>query len=595
MAGEGASEGRGATDVVALLIELGRALKACRFFGVEHPARKSALDRSFHAFSAGLERSGELNLEVGGGAIRQAGRPHLLGPGSVDVLARDLEAQGVGGLRLAAGMTREAFGALLASLAMDPDELAQAGGIERVLAGCAQSGVLINPGATAPPAAPRQQTTPAQAAEVAPPSAPEPLEPLADTASFADLAEEETDAGDTLHALWPSDPAKHDEEDPDADLPAPKPQTTGIDPLRTLHRHLEEVGDESSDGALFPESSGDRGAELVKGLRALDECREDADYEESLQRVTREAAALADEGPSDDTYRAVLVLSSHASESPRSERQRALAEEALFGLAAGARLDDVVQRACETGPQASVRATQILLQLGAHAVPRIFDALVNASDPEHRGQLNALLIAMGEKALPEVKASLEAAHPERARLAARLSGEMQNPACIPYLAALVKDVATPIELAREVAKALVRIGTPSAVAVLQEAVASPRPDLAGAAAYCLGASQAPRALETLAGALRRALREDQDELARETLRGLGALGRSEAVPVLEEVLSKGGLLARRRLRELKLGAVSALARIRGDEARAALERASAKGDPPVRHAASTALTRSGNR
>jgi HEAT repeat protein len=126
-------------------------------------------------------------------------------------------------------------------------------------------------------------------------------------------------------------------------------------------------------------------------------------------------------------------------------------------------------------------------------------------------------------------------------------------------------------------------------------VASPRPELAGAAAYCLGASQAPRALETLAGALRRALREDQDELARETLRGLGALGRSEAVPVLEEVLSKGGLLARRRMRELKLGAVSALARIRGDEARDALERASAKGDSQVRHAAGAALKRSGSR
>jgi HEAT repeat protein len=261
----------------------------------------------------------------------------------------------------------------------------------------------------------------------------------------------------------------------------------------------------------------------------------------------------------------------------------------------GPSLDDVVQRACETEPQASVRATQILLQLGAHAVPRIFDALVDEPDPKRRGQLNALLIAMGEKALPEAKASLEAAHPERARLAARLSGEMQNPACIPYLAGLIKDVATPIELVREATKALARIGTPAALAVLQEAVASPRPDLAGAAAYCLGASQAPRALESLAGALRRALREDQDELARETLRGLGALGRSEAVPVLEEVLSKGGLLARRRMRELKLGVVSALARIRGSEARAALERASTKGDSQIRHAASAALKRSGSR
>jgi HEAT repeat protein len=418
---------------------------------------------------------------------------------------------------------------------------------------------------------------------------------VADTPSFADLAEEKASAGDTLPDLWPGDLPERHEEDPDADLPAPRPQTTDVDPLRELHRHLEEAADESSDGALVPEPAGDRGAELVGGVRALDECRDDAAYEESLRRVTCEDAALADEGPSDDTYRAVLVLSSHAVEALRSERQRAVAEEALFQLAAGSRLDDVVQRACETGPQASVRATQILLQLGAHAVPRIFDALVNEREPERRGQLNALLIAMGEKALPEVKASLEATQPERARLAARLSGEMQNPACIPYLAALVKEVATPIELVREAAKALVRIGTPSAVVVLQEAVASPRPDLAGAAAYCLGASQAPRALETLAGALRRALREDQDELAREAMRGLGVLGRSEAVPVLEEVLSRRGLLARRRLRELKLGAVSALARIRGDDARAALERIAAKGDPQVRHAAGAALKRSGSR
>jgi HEAT repeat protein len=65
--------------------------------------------------------------------------------------------------------------------------------------------------------------------------------------------------------------------------------------------------------------------------------------------------------------------------------------------------------------------------------------------------------------------------------------------------------------------------------------------------------------------------------------------------VLEEVLAKRGLLGRRRLRDLKLGAVSALARIRGSEARVALERVAAKGDPQVRHAASSALKRSGSR
>ncbi len=583
VAGQG-GVGRGTTEITTLLIELGRALKACRFYGAEHPSRKSALDRSFHAFRTGLER-GPLEIHVRGVQIHVADRLIGAGSTSIEELARELRSRGVERLRLDEKLTREAFGVLADALALDPDELTQTGGVERVAAGCADAGVAINaPGDEHGSGVAAEAPGPERELEAPPtvpvlPRAAERVESLTESEGPAELPD-----------LWPS--GESDESDPDADLPAERVQTTDMDPLHALDGMLQGVEEESQDGALAPEPEGDRGAELVGGLRNLDEARDDEVYEELLRGISADAASLADARPCDDSYRALLVLSSHATDLSRSDRQRGLAEEALFGLASGARLQDVIQRACETGPLASVRATQILLHLGAHAVPGILDALLGESDPERRGQLNAILIAMGEKALPEVKASLELDDPERARLATRLAGEMQNPACVPYLSALVRDPQTPVDLVREAAKALVRVGNPAAIAVLLEAVSNPRAELAEAAAFCLGASGSPKALEALVAALRRALREDQDDLAREVIRALGRLGRPEAAPALEEIISRRSLLGRRRLRELKVAATNALARLPGDQPRKMLrELAEGRGDQHVRRTARAALSR----
>jgi HEAT repeat protein len=305
--------------------------------------------------------------------------------------------------------------------------------------------------------------------------------------------------------------------------------------------------------------------------------------------VSAETAGLP--APSDDGYRVILVLAAHSTDATRSERQRALAEESLFLLSTGERLDDIVRRACAAPPEASVRATQILLQLGAHAVPHLLDALLSADDPERRGRINAILIAMGDKTVPEVRASLEKAEPERARVAARLAGETQNPALVPHLRNLLREPGTSLELLKESARALVRIGSRSAEQALLEALASPRIELAAVAASCAGTSGSTRAFDALVGALRRALRDDQLELAREAIRGLGRLGRAEAVPILQEILDRRSWLGRRKLRELQLAAAGAVGLIPGPAARTCLERAASRGDAQVRRAARAALTR----
>jgi len=64
--------------------------------------------------------------------------------------------------------------------------------------------------------------------------------------------------------------------------------------------------------------------------------------------------------------------------------------------------------------------------------------------------------------------------------------------------------------------------------------------------------------------------------------------------VLAELLERRSLLRRRRLAELQLAVVDALAKLPGDAARAALEQATRRGNAGVRKAARQALGRLGS-
>jgi len=75
------------------------------------------------------------------------------------------------------------------------------------------------------------------------------------------------------------------------------------------------------------------------------------------------------------------------------------------------------------------------------------------------------------------------------------------------------------------------------------------------------------------------------------VRGLGRLGRPEAAPVVAGVLERGGFFGRRRLREVQLAAIAALAQLPGPEAEAALARTARSRDAKLRAAAAAALRR----
>ncbi len=508
------------SDVAALLVELGRVLKARQFYPAGDPALAELVDRGFRSVRAELERHGWLEVEVGAQGFRLLPDGTPIGRGRLDDLAQTFVSRGQARLALDAQLDLPGFQAL----------------VDR-LAGAAPA---------APPA--RASVAPPRPAEGAPAAEP----PPAATAAAA----------------------------PRAVAVAPRPA-----PSAAEKRSLDV-----DRAPLEAPPLDERGAHLVALLRELDACTDDARYAELAREVTDDGAKAFDAGDFDESYRVLRVLGMHASDTKRrSAPQRETAQQRLAELAVGPRLDALFRRACGRGAESSIRASQLLLQLGVEVVPNLLQRIDAEQDGDRRGQMSGILIAMGEKATPELVRLMETGDGRRARTAARFAGEIQNPAAVAALRRLLQR--SDEELRREAAKALVRIGHPSAVDALVEALGRRDPGLPALAAYCLGATGSTRAFDAVREALPRALWRGDFELARELVRSLARFGRPEATTQLAAVLSRTSFLQRRALREVKLAAIAALSKLRGEAALQALAQAAVSRDSELRTAAERELSR----
>jgi HEAT repeat protein len=219
----------------------------------------------------------------------------------------------------------------------------------------------------------------------------------------------------------------------------------------------------------------------------------------------------------------------------------------------------------------------------------MLDLLEVEMDSERRARLSGVLLAMGEEVSPALAEAIATGSQRRQRLALRLAGETQNPRLVGNLREALLDGHD--EVSREAAQALLRVGDVSSLEVLAEGLASPRASVVGFAAFSLGASGRALAVAPLAQALDRAIAAHQLPLAREIVRALGRLGRPEAGPAIKAVLNHGGFFQRRKLRDLKLAAVTALASLPGSTATETLGRVARSSDTQVRQAAALALKR----
>jgi HEAT repeat protein len=383
-----------------------------------------------------------------------------------------------------------------------------------------------------------------------------------DATGFARLVE--TLAGDAPHA-------------PGGTLPLGLPPATAAAPAEAPA---------SAFAAAPPAAAADDHATV---LWALVGCRDDAEYAALAARARAAADAAFDARDTDAGHEILFTLGTHASDPRRSAAQREAAQRELCALAQGERLGALLDRACAEDVAASIRASQLLLQLGVGVVPTLLRDITRARDANRRGQLTGILIAMGEPAAPAIVQALESGDERQERLAAQLAGDIQHPAAVAPLRRLLSREDP--ELRREVAKALAKIGHPSAIDALVAALGSRTPGVPALAAYCLGVTSSSRAASGLCEALRAAMTRGDFALAREIVRSLGRLARPATVPELSAVLDRRSVFQRKALRELKGIVIETLAKMTGEEALKALSAAAASRDEPVAEIARRALAR----
>jgi hypothetical protein len=434
---EAAEDGRSASDLATLLVELGRVVKGRKFYGPADPKLAALFQRALRAWQGDLNRHGALELEVGPAGFWSPRSRSAIARSELGGLAAGFSARGVHRVRFEMDIDAEALAGFVELLASDRAVIEASGGFERALYARVPAGIVVN---GAPPKFEAEQSEPVEEFPIGTDPEEETFELLLED-GCSPLTGDPAPAGD-------SDPMSEGE----------RPARRRDAPTTAQSLRIEQVDEAHLDRAI----DDSRNAGLVDLLREMDECDDRGRYADIARQVVVIAERLSEEGNRDDSYQVMLELARHAGDdAKRSASQVELAAEYLSTLTSGIRLKDLIDRACAPGAQESVRATQVLLQLGEAVVPTLLEAAKLEGDPARRGRVHGILIAMGEKTFPALVEAMEDHEPGRVRSAIRIAGESQNPAWVPRLAEIL--AAENAVHREEAGKALMRIADPSAL------------------------------------------------------------------------------------------------------------------------------------
>ncbi len=572
---ESATEPRSGPELVSLLLELARVVKARRYFEPGDPRLVSVFGHARRAWAADLMRHGALEVSLEEGVLAQGDENVPIDQRLGSILS-DWAKRGVWRLRVEPEADPEAFAALIEVLAMPLTDLEREGGASPALARRVVQSIRVE----APDDAP---------------GLPLPKEPCAKPAPTVEDPNEHTDvltvrnARDTRSPSPP--PPVHGGSDTEPLSDVGRCGSSDDETLPVALRRVEATGEhEGADEATEPSPSdlaaallreiegGARGpvyAELVDGLVRLVETES---VPLGLAASLRILAALAAE-----------------CEAKREDEERSIAEAGLRRLAVGERLEALLEQVGERGA-AGERALSVLSRLGGEVAGALAERALAEDDPERAERLDACLLALDPAgAAGPVLAALNREDRAVVLRAVELADRLGHSEVISRLGDLLRS---PDEFVREAsARALARRASPDggddalALRSLARGLTGGDPHLAVLCAECLSATGSPRAVPPLATSMHAAIERRDFDTALERIHNLGELGRPEAAAELGRVLLQRNLLGRRRLRELQLAATRALARLPGDEAVGVLSQATQLRDTQLREAAQTALER----
>ena len=502
---------RTSADLSSLLLELGRAWKAASFYGPDDPTTEKLIERACRAWQSDLARAGPVELELTPGGFRLAGVRGVYGDEHLGQVSDGLARLGIQRLRFTEVLSSRSLTAFVRSLLE----------IDAGNRPASQLGIEVD-------------------------------------GEICVSLDSDGDAALDAHELQAGPPL--------ASLGSSLLRSRRREPGPTVEPEKPEPGDE---GPAAPPDAGS--ARLVAILQDLDRCSDDERYERLAGRAVDCARALCDEGLIAETLVALFTFADHVmGEGGRSAVQARIARSALLDLAIGDRLAALIDRACSNDTTGSVRAAQVLLIVGEQAVPALLERLDAEAGGAREGQLTGLLIALGECAVPALRAAMGSGSGNRARLGVKIAGDIQCPELVKPLRDLL--CAKDGSLQKDAARALVEMGNSAALRALLEAVESRHDRTAEVAAYALGSLRDPRGLTALVRRLERATQERGWSLARQLLQAIGQFERGDRATAraLLAWVQRGGPPWRRPDLDLKLEAISTLGQLAGDETTAAL-------------------------
>jgi len=569
-------------DVSALCVELLRALREQEWNAHRNGGPAPSVDRAWRAWRADLDRYGPLHLVADAEGLRAGESGPPVGRGRLDDLTQRLRARAVASVRFEPGLDAPTYAAFVSLLLAEPAAIADHGGAAGFLPERGVGIRLIGPDEEAAHDPEKPDTHDED----------EPDPQRADQPEGTDALDLvlEPDDGD-VPSLDPSGPS----EDPDPSGETTvrlEPESTGETTLRMEHgeargRHPgpatpeppEALAGAFGSGATPPPGS---------ALAALLDPGHTTPYGARVAHAVAEAVRWSDTGDTEACHRTVLALADHSGAANglgRPERSAALG--GLRELCTGRVLSDLIARAASRDRAVNLRASRVLLELGEPVVAELIAAIDVEGDPSRREELLGIAIAMGRATTPTLHRTMEGSSPGRARIAARIAGEIQEERAVPTLSRLLDHKRA--EVRGESARALARIGNVAALTTLKRGLASQHEDVSSLCAYCLGITGSPDAAQALTETLREARRARRTQLASAVIRSLGRLGREESVPELQRVIDKRSFFRRQELRELKLQAIGALAKLPGQRARDVLEAVAQGSDMGLAVAARRAL------
>jgi HEAT repeat protein len=531
-----APAGRSATELAVLLLELASLMRARAMLSPGDSKLSAVFDRCARAWRADFTRHGALALALSEEGFREIGGGGILHHARLADLLANLRRRDLRTLRFDSDFDGDALAAFVHVLA---EPALRGVALASRLRSLVPVGIEVEPEDSTEPeiSAAGLETSPA-AVDTGPGPAGDP---------DAESAKAAPANGSAASADGFGAPAV----DPDSDtLP---------------------VGREGREGTL----------DVL--LRELADCTNLTSYLELTRRAITEAERARDAG---ELFRVIDALAQHAE--TKDARLAEVARTFLGSLCQGSALTDLLERAARGVGAEQVRAAQILALAGEPVAAMVLDRMPAYPEVVQRERLVPLLLALGERAVPELMQRLERPDREASRAAVHVLGMMQHPGAVGRLAELA--VGNDPLLREEAARALVRIGTEDAVNGLARGLRGDRAVIVSAVQH-LGGTGSARAVTPLGHALERALETKDVELAKEILRALGRLGRPEANVIFGSVMRRKAGLTGRWLKDVKVAAASALSTVPGDQAVALLAEALESRDEPLRKAAQRALDR----